>query len=75
MDTLKKDGAAPLPRDLDGLQKTLERLQESLSQAHAYGEEVVVRLTIPSDTNAAAPIVCCCLCPWIVLTMSAGSSM
>ncbi|CAK0783793.1 hypothetical protein CVIRNUC_006993 [Coccomyxa viridis] len=41
VDTLKKDGAAPLPRDLDGLQKTLERLQDSLSRAHAYGEEVV----------------------------------
>ena len=42
VDVLKKDGAAPLPRDLDGLQKTLDRLQECLARAHAYGEEVVV---------------------------------
>ena len=54
VDTLKKDGAAPLPRDLDGLQKTLERLQESLSRAHAYGEEVVVRLITPYGISVAA---------------------
>lgn len=42
VDVLKKDGAAPLPRDLDGLQKTLDRLQECLARAHAYGVEVVV---------------------------------
>lgn len=54
VDTLKKDGAAPLPRDLDGLQKTLERLQDSLSRAHAYGEEVVVRLTARYGISVAA---------------------
>jgi len=42
VDTLKKDGAAPLPRDLDGLQKTLDRLQETLSRAHTYVEDVAV---------------------------------
>ena len=58
VDTLKKDGAAPLPKDLDGLQKTLDRLQEVLSRAHTYAEDVAVSL--PRFLSMSAPS--CCLC-------------
>ena len=56
VETLKKDGAAPLPKDLDGLQKTLDRLQEVLSRAHAYAEDVAVSL--PGFLSVNVPSCC-----------------
>lgn len=65
VDVLKKDGAAPLPRDLDGLQKTLERLQESLTRAHAYVEEVAVCLTSLTQCDTMPSCALSSRCPLI----------
>ncbi len=43
MPLLKKDVVEKLPTDLDGLQTTIKRLHDSLEQAHAYVDDVVVR--------------------------------
>lgn len=43
MDMMKKDVTEKLPSDLDGLQTTIKRLHDSLEQAHAYVDDVVVR--------------------------------
>jgi hypothetical protein len=40
---MKKDVVEKLPSDLDSLQTTIKRLHESLEQAHAYVDDVVVR--------------------------------
>lgn len=40
---MKKDVVEKLPSDLNGLQTTIKRLHESLEQAHAYVDDVVVR--------------------------------
>lgn len=67
MEVLQAPMADKLPSDLENLHTTFRRLQESLDQAHAYVQDVVVRglsvspVSIASDTCKSS--ICCK--PWL----------
>ena len=63
VEVLQAPMADKLPSDLENLHTTFRRLQESLDQAHAYVQDVVVRRPLvwpvgilPGTCN---PSICC----------------